>query len=383
MIKKRIIIIRNANSFDFGGGERYPVFLAKELVKQGFDPLIVSRSSRLIDFAQNNNINTTRGWWWARQNWNGKFALLFPVYFFWQIILTFWYVGLFVHKKPNLIHIQSKDDFIAATWAGKILGKKIVWTDHADLKHIWQNIGIWYKNPVGKLVHWSAQFTSTIMTISNSELSLINANLKSKDPIRKKMVVIYNGVNDDASSYHEKSNKNFTYCVVSRLVTDKGISEVIEAFSHLTFIYPDDQLVIVGDGPESKKFETQASQVPNIKLLGYQKDPLEYIAKCDVFVHPTYHEGFGISLIEASMFGRPIIASSVGGIVEIITDRKNGLLVKEKNVNSLQNAMKLLRDSETLRKKLGKEARSQYKQRFQFDQIVKGKIIPIYQRGQK
>lgn len=383
MINKRVIIIRNANSYDFGGGERYPVFLAKELVKLGYDPLIVSRSPRLHDFAHSNDINIIRGWWWSWQNWSGKFALLFPIYFIWQIILTFWYVGLFIRKNPSVVHIQSKDDFIAATWAGRILGKKVIWTDHADLKHIWMSIGIWYKNPVGKLVHWSARFANTIMAISNSELSLICANLNGNDPIIKKIKVIYNGVNDDLADYIVKGGRNFTYCVVSRLVTDKGIGEVIEAFSQLTIDYPDDQLLIVGDGPGSKKFKALANKVSNIKLLGYQKDPLEYVAKCDVFVHPAYHEGFGISIVEASMLGKPIIASSVGGIIEIITNRKNGLLVREKDVKSLQDAMKLLRNSETLRTKLGKEARNQYIKRFQFDQIVKEKIIPIYQGSQK
>jgi glycosyltransferase involved in cell wall biosynthesis len=383
MIKNKVIIIRNAMIYDFGGGERYPVFLGEVLKKNDFSPIIVSRHPRLLSFAESRSIETVDGWWWSNQNWSGPRAVLFPVYLIWQILLFFYYLQLFIKMKPDVVHIQSKDDFIAATWASRILGKKVIWTDHADLKHIWQNIGIWYKNPVGKLVHWSARFASTIITISNSELSLINANLQVKDQIRGKIKVIYNGVNDNATDYSEKNSKNFTYCVVSRLVTDKGIGEVIEAFSQLTTDYPDDQLLIVGDGPESKKFESQASKVPNIKLLGYQKDPLEYIAKCDVFVHPAYHEGFGISLVEASMLGKPIIASSVGGIVEIITDRKNGLLVKEKDVKSLQNAMKLLRDDKTLRNKLGQEARSQYKKRFQFDQIVKEKIIPIYKGVQK
>ncbi|MCX6728183.1 MAG: glycosyltransferase family 4 protein [Candidatus Saccharibacteria bacterium] len=383
MSKRKVIIIRNAKSYDFGGGERYPVFLGEVLQKNDFYPVIVSQHPRLLDFAHSRSVKTVKGWWWSNQNWSGPRIILFPIYFLWQIALFFWYLHLFIRMKPDIIHIQSKDDFIAATWAGRILGKKVVWTDHADLKHIWKNIGIWYKNPVGKLVHWSARFANTITPISNSELSLISANLRVKDPIRKKMEVVYNGVNDDATDYPEKSSKNFTYCVVSRLVTDKGIGEAIEAFSRLAMDYPDDQLLVIGDGPESKKFESLAIKASNIKLLGYQKDPLEYIAKCDVFVHPAYHEGFGISLVEAGMLSKPIIASAVGGIVEIVTDHETGLLVKEKDVDSLQNAMKLLRDNKTLRDKLGKAARNQYKKRFQFDQIVKEKFIPIYEDDKK
>jgi len=383
MSKKHVIIIRNAKSYDFGGGERFPVFLGEVLQKNDFYPILVTRHPRLLAFANSRSIKTVKGWWWPNQSWNGPRAVLFPVYFVWQIALFFWYLQLFARVKSDIIHIQSKDDFIAATWAGRVFGNKVIWTDHADLKHIWKNIGIWYKNPVGKLVHWSAQFADTITVISNSELSLISANLNESDPIRNKMKVIYNGVTDVVANYSAKTGKDFTYCVVSRLVTDKGISEVIEAFNRLANEYPDDRLLIIGDGPEAKKFETLAKNNPNIKLLGYQKDPLKYVAKSDVFVHPAYHEGFGISLIEASMFSKPIVATAVGGIVEIITDHKTGLLVKEKDVNSLQDAMKLLRDNEALRNKLGKAARNQYETKFQFDQIVKEKFIPLYKGYKK
>jgi len=383
MSKKRVIIIRNANYFDFGGAERFPVFLANELAKLDYEPRIISRSPKLLAFAKDNKINTVRGWWWSWQNWSGKFALLFPIYIIWQVILTVWYLGLFIRLKPDVIHIQSKDDFIAATWAGKLLWKTVVWTDHADLKHIWMNLGIWYKNPVGKLVHWSARFADTIMLISKSELSLVGASLKKNDPVRSRLKVIYNGVADVADEYKKTTGRNFTYCVVSRLVTDKGIGEVIKAFTRLADEYPDDKLLLVGDGPEAEKFERLAKENSNIKLLGYQKDPLKYIAGCDVFVHPTYHEGLGISLIEASMLSKPIIATAVGGIVEIITDRETGLLVKERDVDSLQSAMKLLRNDPKLRDKLGNNARKQYEARFDFGKIVVNEIIPIYKEMNK
>jgi glycosyltransferase involved in cell wall biosynthesis len=379
MIKKRVVIIRNAKSYDFGGGERFPVFLADILTKSSFEPLIISRSPKLLDLAHDHNIKTIRGWWWSWQNWSGKFALLFPIYVLWQLVLTIWYLCIFIYQKPDIIHIQSKDDFIAATLAGKLLDKRVIWTDHADLKHIWKNITIWYKNPVGKLVHLSARFTDTITIISNSELSSIIANLRKDDPIINKLKVIYNGVTDVATDYSAKTSKKFTYCVVSRLVTDKGIGEAIKAFNRLANEYPNDKLIIIGDGPESEKFRTLAKNNPRIKLLGYQKDPLKYIAESNIFVHPAYHEGFGISLIEASMLSKPIIATAVGGIVEIITDYKTGLLVKDRDVDSLTDAMKLLRNNKTLQNKLGATARNQYEKKFQFDQIVKENFIPLYE----
>ncbi len=377
--KQRIIIIRNAYNFDFGGGERYPVFLAETLKKNGFEPLIVSRSPKLLAFAKSRQIETVRGWWWPRQNWSGPHALLFPVYLIWQIALFIWYIRLFKAYQPDIIHIQSKDDFIAATWAGEIMLKKVIWTDHADLKHIWKNIGIWYKNPVGKLVRSSAKSADKIVVVSKSELSLVRENLSENDVINNKLQVVYNGVVDTANSYKRPPKvKTVTYCVVSRMVTDKGIGEVIAAFEKLLEKYKKDRLLLVGDGPEIKDFKKQAKRNPNIKFLGYQKDPLKYINEADIFVHPTYHEAFGISVVEAAMLSKPIIATSVGGIVEIITHRKSGLLIKPHDVEALYSAMETLRKDTALCKKLGDKARTQYIKKFDFDNIVKQQIIPLY-----
>jgi glycosyltransferase involved in cell wall biosynthesis len=384
MKKRRVIIIRNAKSYDFGGGERFPVFLAMELSKFDYKPLIVSRSLKLLAFADHNEIKTVRGWWWSWQNWSGKFALLFPFYILWQLILSVWYFTLFVKNNPDIIHIQSKDDFIAAIFAGKLLGKRVIWTDHADLKHIWRNIGIWYKNPVGKMVYLAAKLADAITVVSKSELRLVSKNLSKNSYVHDKLQVIYNGVEDVSSKYENNSHRDqFVFCTVSRLVTDKGIKEIIEAFTELSKEHAKLKLEIIGDGPEEAKFKKIAEDSQNINFLGYQKDPLGYVANSDVYLHATYHEGFSVSLVEASMMKKPIIATAVGGNLEIIHDRQTGLLVPVKDTNALYEAMKLLHKNSKLRQKLAENARIQYEKNFQFDQIVKEKIIPLYEKGKK
>jgi len=383
-MKKHVIIIRNANSYDFGGGERFPVFLAVELVKLGYKPLVISRSPKLLAFANNNEIKTVRGWWWQRQNWSGRFALLFPIYFIWQIVLMIWYFILFIQKSPDVIHIQSKDDFISATIAGKLLGKKVIWTDHADLKHIFMNVQVWNKNPVGKLVYWAAKHADVITLVSESERVLVSKNLAVNDPVLKKLHIIYNGIADVSSKYKsEHNNKTFTFCTVSRMVTYKGIKEIIDAFVKLSSECPNIKLVMIGDGPEEEKFKRMVSEYKNIELLGYQSDPLGYIGKANVYLHATYHEGFSVSLIEASMMNCPIIATAVGGNLEIIKDRQTGLLVPVRDVEALYETMKTLYNDKKLRDKLAKNAREQYVKRFQFDQIVKDEFIPLYEGGKK
>jgi glycosyltransferase involved in cell wall biosynthesis len=377
MATQKIILIRNAQPYDFGGGERFPVFIAEILASQQFAPLIISRSPKLLEFAKSRSLSTLTGPWWSHQNWSGKSALLVPIYIIWQLFLFIWYVAVFARHRPLAVHIQSKDDFIAATFAGRVVGARVIWTDHADLKHIWKNLRIWYKNPVGKLVYVAAYFAHTITLVSKSEQHLVTENLKQGIVVRK-LQVIYNGVLDTASAYPPGNSHPFTFCVASRLVVDKGIGEVIDAYKQLIADFPDSRLLLMGDGPDAVVFHKQAADTPSISFLGYQSEPLAVMATADVFVHPTYHEGFSVALVEAGMLGLPIIATNVGGNVEIIDDSHTGLLVPVKNTVALSQAMRRLASDTSLRQTIGQAARQQYLQKYQFDHIVTNSFIPLY-----
>lgn len=380
MNKKHIILIRNAKSYDFGGGERFPVFAADILKKNGYDPLIISRSQKLCMFAADHDISTTKGWWWSHQNWSGLYVTLFPIYVIWQIVLTFWYIVKFLQFHPNVVHIQSKDDFIAATLAGRLLGKRIIWTDHADLKHVWKNLTVWYKNPVGKLIYLCAHLAHAISVVSKSERDLVARNLSDTSNLTRKISVIYNGVLDTQDQFPTARNSNiFTYCVASRLVTDKGIKEVINAYKTIHITIPNSQLLLLGDGPEAAKFHKLAKDTPSIKFLGHQTNPLKIMSQADVFIHPTYHEGFSVALVEAGMLGMPIVATAVGGNLEIIEDRKTGLLVSVRDSNSLAQAMQELALNKDLRQQLSVSTRQQYVNKFQFDHIMNESFIPLYE----
>lgn len=379
-MSKKVIIIRNAYSYDFGGGERFPVFLAESLEKQDFSPVIVSRNATLIDFAKEKNIQTVRGRWWSNQRWNGWRIVLFPLYILWQAALYYWYLRLFTEEKPSVVHIQSKDDFIAATYAAKRYGATVAWTDHADLKHVWCNIQTPLKNPVGKWVYRAAKKADVITVVSNSERSEVTAHLPKNSPILHKLHTVYNGCADVLSSYpHKEAGDTVSFILASRLVTDKGIGEAIKAFIQLHAKYPDTSLRIAGDGPEREKFIHLAHDTPAITFIGHQSDPYKAMSEADVFLQPTYHEGFSVVLVEASMLCLPIIATAVGGNVEIIHDNDTGLLIPAKDSESLYEAMEKLHNDPALRKRLAKNARAQYEEHFVFDVIVKNKYIPLYE----
>jgi len=377
-MNKNIVLIRNAQPYDFGGGERFPVFVAKALKSEGFTPTVISRSDSLLRFADENSVATIKGWWWAHQQWSGRWVLLFPVYFLWQVILFFYYLALFIRLNPSVVHIQSKDDFIAGTFAAKLLSRRVIWTDHADLKHVWLNVARWFRNPVGKLVYSMALHTDTISVVSESEKRAVLSNLNPSSKVAQKLKVVYNGAFDQYVSRPIQQQQSFVYTCVSRLVTDKGIGELIQAFLKVQEKHSDTVLWLIGDGRERKKFENAANNNDSIIFHGQQADPVQFLAQSNVFVHPTYHEGFSLALVEASMMKLPIIATNVGGNPEIIIDNETGLLVPEKDVTALTEAMIKLREDAELRTKLSEHARTQYIALFKFEDIVKNVFIPLY-----
>lgn len=378
-MQKRVLLIRNAQAYDFGGGERFPVFVARVIQQEYGVPIIISRSPSLLRFANSKDIKTIRGLWWSNQNWSGVRVLLFPIYLLWQVVLFFWYLATFVRIKPRAIHIQSKDDFIAATFAGKIVGAAVVWTDHADLKHIWRNLQVWYKNPIGKLVYLAGYLADTITIISKSEYQAVTQYLPKESKVRNKLKIINNGSPDVKDQYPTAKSSTFTFCSTNRLVTDKGIYEMIRAFRQFHKKHPESELILIGNGPEEDHFKELAQDEPSIVFKGFQSDPLSFVAASDVLLQPTYHEGFSISILESFMMEKPVIATSVGGNVEMVQDNETGLLIPAKDSDSLYQAMERLYKDRKLRSRLAKNAREQYEKKFVFDVIVKKEFIPLYE----
>lgn len=384
MRKKTIILIRNAQPYDFGGAERFPIFTAKVLQENYGTPYLISRSPSLLKYADDMGVNAIKGPWWGYQNWSGVRVVLFPIYILWQFFLFFWYLILFLRYQPDVIHLQSKDDFIAATFAGRLTGARVIWTDHADLKHIWRNLEVWYKNPTGKLVYIASHFAHNITVISKSEYREITKYLSKKSKILKKIVIIHNGSPDVRGEYTNRSkNEDFVFCSTNRLVRDKGIKEIIEAFKKFHKKYPKSRLILVGNGLGEKYFKKLASDEPAITFTGFQSDPLSFVSRADVLLQPTYHEGFSISILEGFMLQKPVIATSVGGNVEMIINNENGILVPAKDSNALYGAMIELYTDPSKRGRIAKKGRAIYVQKFVFDTIIKKEFIPLYEGAVK
>ncbi len=376
----KIVIVRNAYSYDFGGGERFPVHLAKELVALGYKATVVSAQPRLLQYAEEQDIPHRKGLWWPKQNWSGLHTLLLPIYLGWQCILFAWYISLILRERPDVLHLQSKDDFIAGTIAGRFFSRRVVWTDHADLKHIFKNHRVWYKNPIGKLVYFCSKRAHAITLVSESEGRLIAEDLEHDLP--HNFTTIHNGVSDQRIPPIDRTAEDadsVIFCSTSRLVTAKGIGDLLTAFRQ--FAGGDSvRLWLVGDGPEAEDFKTRAREDDRIVFWGHQENPLPILAAADVFMQPTHHEGFSLSIVEATMLGKPLVVTNVGGNPEI-ADQTNAILVPPHDSDALFDAMSTLSKDASLRKTLAKGSRKRFEQGFDFHTIVKERFAPLYEKA--
>ncbi|MGB3649802.1 MAG: glycosyltransferase family 4 protein [Rivularia sp. (in: cyanobacteria)] len=144
---------------------------------------------------------------------------------------------------------------------------------------------------------------------------------------------------------------------VGRLIDEKGIPELLEAFAKLS---PHKQvtLVIVGDGSRSQNYHsyTQQNQLDNVVFTGFQPQSAlpQYYGIADIFVFPTRSDPWGLVLNEAMAAGLPIICSDAAGAApDLVVNGENGYLVPVGDVNKLSEALQILIEDESLRKKMG------------------------------
>lgn len=205
----------------------------------------------------------------------------------------------------------------------------------------------------------------------------------------KNINIIPNGI--DTKIFNQNGDKingfNDFYPLIittSRLVPKNGIDILIKTISKLKKEYSDIGCLIIGTGEQERYLQNlchQLNATDNIKFLGFieNKKLPKYYCAADIFVRPSLQEGFGISFIEAMACNIPVIGSKTGGIVDIINDKVDGVLVQPGDVDDLYNKIKLLIENEDLRKEI---ARNGYKKAIENYgwEIIGDKILKLYKK---
>ena len=160
-----------------------------------------------------------------------------------------------------------------------------------------------------------------------------------------------------------------TFCFVGRIVRDKGINELVSAFQRLHQAYPNTRLVLVGPfeeqlDPVLPETRQMIEQHTAIEWMGWQDDIRPFLAASEVFVFPSYREGFPNVVLQAGAMGLPCIVTDINGSNEIISEGINGCIIPSQNEQALYEAMEKMLNQEE-RQKLAQQARPQIANRYE------------------
>ncbi len=210
----------------------------------------------------------------------------------------------------------------------------------------------------------------------------------------KKLKVIGNGSSNgidtsffDPSLYSEEENvvlskslgidpNDIVIVFVGRLVTDKGINELIRAFKKINEIHTNVKLLLVGTyekdlDPLLPDIEKEINTNTNIIMVGWQDDVRPYFAISDLLAFPSYREGFPNVVMQAGAMGLASIVTDINGCNEIVTDGENGKIIPVKDTEALFNSIKILVEDHELRKNIAARARASITSRYERTYIWK------------
>jgi glycosyltransferase involved in cell wall biosynthesis len=172
--------------------------------------------------------------------------------------------------------------------------------------------------------------------------------------------------------------------VVARLEPEKGHPTLLEAWPAVLAAVPNARLLVVGEGSQRELLEAQASSLglldgrsSSVIFTGRRDDVPAVTAALDVAVLPSYREAQGLSILEAMALSRPVVASAVGGIPEMIDDRRTGLLVPPRDAGALAAAIIRLLQDPGYAASIGRAGHDLVHERFCVEQMVRA-VETIY-----
>ncbi|MDX6413825.1 MAG: hypothetical protein QOH23_1235 [Gaiellaceae bacterium] len=160
---------------------------------------------------------------------------------------------------------------------------------------------------------------------------------------------------------------------IGRMTAVKRTDDILVAFKRLRDSGIDAVLCLVGDGPDRPELERRAHELGVIRdtvFLGYQEDVAPFYSAFDALILPSSNEGTPVSAIEALAAGRPVVATRVGGVPDVVRDGEDGFLVDAGDTDELADRLEQLARDPALRERMGKQGRERVLPRYAVDRLV-------------
>lgn len=340
--------------------------------KNGFNVIMVSSYGKeLEDVIRNEKckhivINLTR-----------KITILKDLYATYKLYM------LLRKEKPHIVHTHTPKAGIVGMLASILAGIPIRLHTVAGLPLV-EAKG--FKRLILNLTEKLTYRFST-MVYSNS-FALKDFILKNKFTYKNKLKVIGNGSSNgiDTSYFNPKifseddneilknslgiKKNDFVYIFVGRIVSAKGINELIKAFNKLSKFNDNIKLLLVGameDDLDPLDLATKKiiNLNPKIILVGYQNDVRPYFSISNCLVFPSYREGFPNVVMQSGAMGLPSIVSNINGCNEIIEDNVNGIIIPAKDTDAVYNSMKKIYCDKNLYNDTKSKSRNAIKKKYE------------------
>lgn len=375
----RICIVSQSRLEIAGGVESYIKSLSSWLIGQQQDVLLISRG--LLN--PKTSVNKSKG--------NNYKVLRLPQPFFVLGLLfsSFLIINKIItenHKKPiDVIHsIDSGYANLSGLIASKILDCPFCYSVHSHRRLL---LSYYYKGLIGRLM---LNFDTAIekLTYRNAkEIIAVSPDLKnyvlSLGIAQKRIIMIPVAIN--VASFNNSEEKKVdvpteavTIGYVGRLEIEKNIFMLLTAFKEFVKLQPKAELLIIGDGSYKRYLENyiNTSQIPNVHFLGIRHDISDLLKTMDIFILPSFTEGFSIALLEAMAAKKAIAASNITGIQKVVEHGKSALLFDPNDPKELSRLLLLLSKDPELRRELGKNAKTSA---IEYDfNVVFPKILQLY-----
>jgi len=243
--------------------------------------------------------------------------------------------------------------------------------------HTVHNIAEKEVDKIGRLVHWIAFSFGGVVPVSisqevaNTVKALYGKNIYTP--------VIYNGIPTmrfipKVERENIKEKEDIVLLHIGRFELQKNHSLLIEAFAQVVKEYPTMRLWLVGDGPLRPKIERIVKEKgleEKVLFLGIRSDVPKLLADSDIFILSSDWEGVPLTILEAMAAGKPVIATAVGGIPELIEDGVTGILVPPRNPEALTKGILCLAKDSDLRQYMGNVGQKRALERFDISKTAR------------
>jgi glycosyltransferase involved in cell wall biosynthesis len=371
MTMTKIKVIHVITRFDKGGAAENTFLTVTGLQSMGYEVILV----RGLSYESNMGPAETKAVESCLEDADGKGIqiltireLVRRIYPLGDLKTLYKLITIFSEEKPHIVHMHTSKAGILGRWAARLAGIHVI--IHSPHGHVfWGYFNKWKTRAYIFLERLTATITDRIIMLTSREKK---DHLRCHIAHENKFTVIHSGVDlsrfsdalvdpDDAKKKLGIPKGTFVVGTVGRLTHIKGHKYLIEAARKILLTRPEMTFIFLGDGELMNDLKAQAASLgiyDKVKFLGWREDVAEVMATFDLFVLPSLNEGMGKVLVEAMAMRKPIIASNVGGIPDLVKNEENGLLVPPEDAEAIARSISILHSHPLKRRAMGEKGKA-------------------------